>query len=207
MKLYENISKLDYKKTTNKELLTILDNCGCNFAFSYFRNDPQFVPFVFYFVTAYSFESDIMDTDTFNESLKIIEEKFGFNWSAFENRFSGNKEYKKLFESNYFCLLSFYLETQNNREFELLMNGLTLYNQMLSASVSNAIIKKDKEGTENIDYETKNNIFVHCLELNKELKLLEEKIADSKALISGIVTNNPDLKLKIKMPRIEDIKS
>ncbi len=199
MKLYSLLKDKDFKTITVKEVVNILRECGVENEFKWLQNNPHFVNFIFYFINAYSFESSLMDTTTFNESLAVIENKFEFNFNRFKENLGED------FDDKYCELLSFYLRTQNNREFELLMAGLRLYNQMLSASVLTTLKTQSKknEGVVNIDYETKNNLFIYCLQLNKEISLLEEKLEDSKAIIEGAIKANP--KVKNRMKRIEEV--
>ena len=196
MQLYKQISTLNHDlKASEGNVLQILKDIGAYSKFTPFISD-NFVKFVFYFVHAYSFESEMMDTKTFTASLKTIEKNFDFDLESFRVKIGEE------FEEKYLELIQWYLEVQRNRDFELLMSGQILYKQMISASTSKAIFKKSKsseenEGVENIDYDLKHDLFLNCLSLNDKLSVLEEKLSSSSRLIQE-ATGKRIIDLKIE---------
>lgn len=195
MQLYKKISGLTCGLTSEFDALNILKETGTYHEFTPFISE-NFVKFVFYFVHAYSFESDMMDTKTFTASLKTIEKNFDFDLESFRLKIGEE------FEEKYLELIQWYLEVQRNRDFELLMSGQILYKQMISASTSKAIFKKSKsteenEGVENIDYDLKHDLYLNCLSLNDKLSVLEEKLSSSNKLIQE-ATGKRVIDLKIE---------
>lgn len=184
MQLYKQINPLTWGLTSEFEVLDILKKSGAYSEFTPFISS-DFVRFVFYFVHAYSFESEMMDTKCYSESLKVIEKNFDFNFDSFRQKI-------KEFDEKYQELIQWYLDVQNNRDFECLMSGQILYKQMISASTSRAILKKSKgekledNGTENIDYGSKYEYFISALSLNEKLSVLEEKLSRSTMLINAV---------------------
>jgi len=185
MQLYKRISELNYETTKVSDIKKILNELGIERGFN-FIDKSNLVEFVFYFVHAYSFESEMMDTKSYTNSLSVIEKSFRFEFDSFLANSSGE------FQNKYQELIQWYLEVQKNRDFELLMSGHILYKQMISASTSRTILKKSKdenEGTENIDYDLKHKIYMNCLSLNSELSKLEDKLSSANSLISAVDVN------------------
>lgn len=197
MQLYKQISTLNQDlKASEGNVLKILKDIGAYSKFTPFISE-NFVKFVFYFVHAYSFESEMMDTKTFTASLKTIEKNFDFDLESFRLKIGEE------FEEKYLELIQWYLEVQRNRDFELLMSGQILYKQMISASTSRAIFTKskakdeDNKGIETIDYDLKHDLFLNCLSLNEKLSVLEEKLSSSSRLIQE-ATGKRIIDLKIE---------
>ena len=185
MQLYKRISELNYETTKVSDIKKILNELGIEQEFMWV-DKLHLVEFVFYFVHAYSFESKMMDTKSFTNSLTQIEDAFKFKLSTLQSSVG------ETFEDKYQELIQWYLEVQKNRDFELLMSGHILYKQMISASTSRTILKKSKdenEGTENIDYDLKHKIYMNCLSLNSELSKLEDKLSSANSLISAVDVN------------------
>ena len=198
MKLYKRISELNYETTKVSDIKKILNELGIEQEFMWV-NKINLVEFVFYFVHAYSFESKMMDTKSFTNSLTQIEDAFKFKLSTLQSSVG------EIFEDKYQELIQWYLEVQKNRDFELLMSGHILYKQMISASTSRTILKKSKdenEGTENIDYDLKHKIYMNCLSLNSELSKLEDKLSSANSLISAVDVNTTKRQTVLK---IEDM--
>ncbi len=179
MQLYKQISELNYETTKLSDIKKILKELGIEQEFMWV-DKINLVEFLFYFVHAYSFESTMMDTKSFTNSLSVIESAFKFDLSNLKEVVGDT------FESKYQELVQWYLEVQKNRDFELLMSGMILYKQMISASTSETILKKSKgeDATENIDYDLKHKIYMNCISLNKELSALEETLSKSNSLIN-----------------------
>lgn len=197
MQLYKQISTLNHDlKASEGSVLQILKDIGAYSKFTPFISE-NFVKFVFYFVHAYSFDSEMMDTKTFTASLKTIEKNFDFDLDSFRVKIGEE------FEEKYLELIQWYLEVQRNRDFELLMSGQILYKQMISASTSRAIFTKskakdeDNKGIETIDYDLKHDLFLNCLSLNEKLSVLEEKLSSSSRLIQE-ATGKRIIDLKIE---------
>lgn len=183
MKLYQEISAIIVSKTdpTSKEINTVLNITGCMEAFDWTKRNEQFVKFVLFFVHAYSFDSTMMDVKNYSASLEIIQKHFGFYFEKFKTSFD------ETFNEKYQELISFYLEVQKNREFELLVTGTILYKQMLSSCTSDSIKKKGKDDDDlHIDYESKKKIFDSCLDINNELKMLENNLYNKNKLIEEV---------------------
>lgn len=202
MQLYKRISELNYETTKVSDIKKILSELGIEQEFMWIEK-LYLVKFVFYFVHAYSFESKMMDTKSYSNSLSVIEGAFRFDFNAF--RAKGGDE----FDEKYQGLIQWYLLMQKNRDFELLMTGHLLYKQMISASSSMALIKKTKdtksdikELVENIDYDFKYNIFINCLSLNEKLSVLEDKLSSANSLISAVDVNTTKRQTVLK---IEDM--
>jgi len=185
MQLYKRISELNYETTKVSDIKKILNELGIEQEFMWV-DKLHLVEFVFYFVHSYSFESKMMDTKSYSNSLSQIEDAFKFDLSSLRLKVG------EVFDDKYQELIQWYLEVQKNRDFELLMSGHILYKQMISASTSRTILKKSKdenEGTENIDYDLKHKIYMNCLSLNSELSKLEDKLSSANSLISAVDVN------------------
>lgn len=181
MKLYQELSAIIASKTApaTKEINTVLNITGCMEAFDWAKRNEQFVKFVLYFTHAYSFDSVMMDVKCYSASLEIIQKHFDFDFEKFKTSFD------ETFNEKYQELINLYLETQQNREFELLVTGTILYKQMLSSCTSDSIKKKGKDDL-HIDYESKKKIFDSCLDINNELKTLENNLYNKNKLIEEV---------------------
>lgn len=197
MRLFQELADKDYTKLDKKSINIILHKLGCKDRFEWIRND-KYVNFIFYFVHCYSFESTMIDTTCFTESLNNIADKFELDFEEFKTSFGED------FDDNYDELLSWYLTSQKNRDFEMLITGLILYKQMLSGSKSKTI-KEKKDGESNIDYESKHKIFLNCISLHKELKVLEQHLYPAMKIIEAVEQTNPNVK-EIREIRPEDIR-
>lgn len=198
MQLYKRISELNYETTKVSDVKKILSELGIEREFIWV-DKLHLVEFVFYFVHAYSFESKMMDTKCYSNSLAVIEGAFRFSLSSLKEKV-GNE-----FDEKYQGLIQCYLLMQENRDFELLMTGHLLYKQMISASTSLAILKKSKgndgEEIENVDYDLKHKIYMNCLSLNRELSTLEDTLSSANSLISTVQENTTK---RLSILKIED---
>lgn len=184
MKLYQLLSGKTPGSLTSKDLMIILRQCGCDNDFMPYKGNRQFVNFVFYFVHAYSFESTVMDTTCFNESLKLIERNFDFDFEEFKT------DHDNAFDENYGALKSFYLKSQHNRQYELLVTGLSLYDQILKDSLKSEV-------------ENRKKLFMDAIEMEKQLKVIETELFPGLQLIEK-VKENTDEESKVRDMRFED---
>lgn len=186
MKLYHILSDKKPSSITGKELLIILRQCGCENNFIPYKGNEQFINFVFYFIHAYSFESTLMDTQCFQESLSLIESNFDFDFDKFKTG------YDETFDENYSTLITFYLKAQRNRQYELLMTGLKIYDQILLDSTKT-------------DAENRRKLFLDAIEVDKQLKLIETELWGSLQLIEK---TEPEIKKEdekeVREIRLED---
>lgn len=195
MKLYDKLKELEPKDITHDVISSIVKEYPIFIPFS---KASGFNKFLLYFVRMFSFGSTFMDTKTYNSSLENCEASLGFDFEGFKMQVGTD------FDSLYEKLITWYLRSQKNRDFELLMKGTILYNQMLSEATSMTMFRKKKDEEDRVDYESKFSIFKNAMELNGSLALLEEKLQDSINLVGEVGKDIPGAK-KPFVIRVEEL--
>lgn len=207
MKIYKEISGLDSNVLTRSDIVELLRKHGIYDWFLFFLpcSNSDFKGFVLYFLNSYSFDSILMDTSCFDASLKIIEDAYSFKLSTFKSAYKEEE-----FDENYSRLVSLYVGSQKNRDFESLIQGRILYTQMTEACTSLSIISKTKDkeentDVENIDYILKFKIFTASIELKNELSILEDKLSKSMFIVDGAKVVAPTINISSEPIRVETI--